>query len=293
MLRVFGCITEEHDLRLVALAACICLVASFTTLCLLSRARATPQRSTWTWLTAAACVFGCGVWSLHFIAMLAFMPSLPIAYDISTTFFSVTIAIVGAALAFSVWRLTPSTPLGIGGSGLLLGLAVSGMHYCGVAAMRLPGSLAFDHVEVVWSIAVSIVCATVAFVRGGDLSSLRQRVEASAYLALCVCGLHFTAMAAITIKLGIPANNSGAVFGSGAMAVAVGSVSFAILLVCLAATLMEQHLSQRAVQELRRMQLLSDISDRGPHHTTWRRNSPGECGRSAYVRGVNWRACWM
>jgi diguanylate cyclase (GGDEF)-like protein/PAS domain S-box-containing protein len=261
MLRVFGCITEEHDLRLVALAACICLVASFTTLCLLSRARATPQRSTWTWLTAAACVFGCGVWSLHFIAMLAFMPSLPIAYDISTTFFSVTIAIVGAALAFSVWRLTPSTPLGIGGSGLLLGLAVSGMHYCGVAAMRLPGSLAFDHVEVVWSIAVSIVFSTVAFVRGGDLSSLRQRVESSGYLALCVCGLHFTAMAAITIKLGIPANDSGAVFGSGAMAVAVGSVSFAILLVCLAATLMEQHLSQRAVQELRRMQLLSDISD--------------------------------
>ena len=261
MLRVFGCITEEHDLRLVALAACICLVASFTTLCLLSRARATPQRSTWTWLTAAACVFGCGVWSLHFIAMLAFMPDLPIAYDIMTTVLSVTIAIVGAALAFSVWRFTPSTPLRIGWSGLLLGLAVSGMHYCGVAAMRLPGSLAFDHVEVVWSIAVSIVCATVAFVRGGNLFSLRERVEASGYLALCICGLHFTAMSAITIKLGMPTDSAGTVFGSGAVAVAVGSVSFAILLVCLAATLMEQHLSQRAVQELKRMQLLSDVSD--------------------------------
>ncbi|HVC63742.1 MAG TPA: EAL domain-containing protein [Acetobacteraceae bacterium] len=261
MLRVFGCIAEEHDLRLVVLAACICLIASFTTVNLLARAWTAPRGSAWRWLVAAAIVFGCGVWSLHFIAMLAFMPSLPIAYDVKTTVLSVAIAIAGAFLAFSLWRLTPSKLLRIGVGGLLLGLTVSAMHYCGVAAMRLPGTLAFDYGEVTLSIAVSIVFATMAFARGGDLSSLRHRLESSGYLTLCICGMHFTGMAAITIRLGAPTNDAGAVFGSGAMAVAVGSVSFAILLVCLAATLMEQRLSQRAVQELRRLQLLSDASD--------------------------------
>ena len=93
MLRVLACITQDHDLRLVVVAGLICALATFTAMSL--RVRAVEAAGTATklrWLTAAAVVTGCGVWSTHFVAMLAFKPSLPIGYDIGLTILSIAIA---------------------------------------------------------------------------------------------------------------------------------------------------------------------------------------------------------
>ena len=259
MFRIVGCVTQQHDLRLVVLAACICILACFTTLNLVARGQA-AREAAWTWLTAAAAVFGCGVWSLHFVAMLAFMPGMAIAYDIRTTILSAVIAVIGTLTALLCWRLTPSRWLGIGLGGILLGLAVVGMHYCGVAAMRLPEGYRIDHQQVLASVLVGVGFATLSLARSFTLSSLRRRIEVSGWLGLCVCGVHFTGMSALSIDLGHPVGQRGTVLGSASLAIAVGSVSLAILAVSLAATLMEQHLSQRAVLELKRMRLLSDIS---------------------------------
>ena len=108
MLRLIDCIVLEHDLRLVGLAACICALACFTTVNLLARAQATAAGGCWAWLAGAACVFGCGVWSLHFVAMLAFMPGMPVAYDVPLTLGSIFVAAVGAMLAFTSWRFARS-----------------------------------------------------------------------------------------------------------------------------------------------------------------------------------------
>ena len=259
MFRIIGCVTQQHDLRLVVLAACICVLACFTTLSLVSRAQATRDAS-WTWLAAAAALFGCGVWSLHFVAMLAFMPGMPISYDIGTTMLSAAIAVVGTLLALLCWRLIRIGWLGLGLGGLLLGFTVAAMHYCGVAAMRMPAGYRVDHQQVLASIVIGVGFATLALARSATLALLRRRIEVSGWLGLCVCGVHFTGMSALSIGFGDPVAQQGAVLGSGSLAIAVGSVSLAILAVSLAATLMEQHLSQRAVLELRRMQLLSDIS---------------------------------
>ena len=266
MLRVIGCITQEHDFRLVVLAAIICVLACFTTLELLAhvqqRSREQPSsgRQSWGLLPAGATVFGFGVWSLHFVAMLAFMPGMPINYDIQATILSALIAVGGTLAAFMTWQLLPSRQAGIILGGLLLGCSVTGMHYCGVAAMQVPGVYRLDHHQVGMSAVISIAFAILALARSHDLALLRRRIEVSTWLGLCVCSVHFIGMSALSIDLSRPTHHEGAVLGSGALAIAVGSVSLAILAVSLAATLMEQHLSQRAVIELKRMQLLSDIS---------------------------------
>jgi len=260
MLRVIGCITQQHDLRLVFLAACICALACATTLSLLTRVQSIRTPSCWKWLAAAAIVFGCGIWSLHFVAMLAFMPGMPIAYDISITIASAIVACVGAFLAFLSWRLSRSQRVGIAAGGVLLGLTIGAMHYSGVAAIELPGRLSLAWTGVFASFAASIAFAVVALARSQSLVLRWRRVEVSGWLALAICGHHFTAMAAISIDLGQPTIRAGAVLGSGALAITVGSVSLALLVVSLMATLMEQHLSQRTVLELKRLQLLSDIS---------------------------------
>jgi diguanylate cyclase (GGDEF)-like protein/PAS domain S-box-containing protein len=260
MYRVAWCITQEHDLRLVALAAGICVVACFTTLNLLNRVQTVERESSWAWLIAAAVVFGCGVWSLHFVAMLAFLPGVEIAYDVKTTVVSLVVANVGALLALLFWRLAASRLIAIVGGGALLAGTVSCMHYCGIAAMRVAGGLRFDHQEVTASVVVGIVFGILAMARSETLTSFRRRAEVSLWLTLCICGVHFVGMTALSIDFDHPADYSGAVIGSGWLAVTVGSVSMAILLVSLAATLMDQHLTQRTVLELKRMRLLSDAS---------------------------------
>src|ERR1043166_8152124 len=102
MLRVIGCIFEQHDLWLVVLAALICVFACYTAFSLLARAHVSNIASYSVWLTAASFVAGSGVWATHFVAELAFKPGLSIGYDLKLTLLSVVIAVAVAGLGFAV-----------------------------------------------------------------------------------------------------------------------------------------------------------------------------------------------
>src|SRR5262245_62252238 len=93
MLSILGCITVDHDLRLVVLAGVICLFASVTAIELFSHARATYGRAQALWIAATGAVAGCGVWTTHFVAMLAYRSSLPITYDSTLTVLSIVAAV--------------------------------------------------------------------------------------------------------------------------------------------------------------------------------------------------------
>ncbi|MGI4766071.1 MAG: EAL domain-containing protein, partial [Janthinobacterium lividum] len=259
MLRVLGCIAHEHDLRLVAVSALICILGCCTTTTLLARAgqdgRGHPRR----WLACAAAIFGCSVWSLHFVAMLAFMPGGEMAYDDGLTAVSVIVAVMGGFAALLVWNAPLPRVARVALGGLLLGLANSGMHYVGVAAMTFSGFVLLDHGYVAASVAVSIAFSTMAMARASDLRRAGRRLEVGGWLALAICGLHFTGMAALTVAPGQAATD-GPVLDATALAIAVGSVSVAILIASLAAVLVEQHLSQRALQDLGRLRLMSNLA---------------------------------
>lgn len=99
MLRVYSCIVYEHDLGLVLVAGLICLLASLTSFAILERVRTGGARKA-AWLLLAGFVAGTGIWSTHFVAMLAYQPNLPIGYDLNRTLLSVATAILitGAGL---------------------------------------------------------------------------------------------------------------------------------------------------------------------------------------------------
>src|SRR3977135_3050141 len=104
MFTVYNCVFNEHDLRLVGLAAVICALASFTAICLLHHVRRSTGQMWHVWLTVSATSTGFGVCATHFIAMLAFSPGIPNAYNITLTVASLVAAIVltGAGLAAAV-----------------------------------------------------------------------------------------------------------------------------------------------------------------------------------------------
>ena len=139
MLTVYDCIANAHDLRLVALAAVICALASFTAIGLLHHVHGSTGHMRVIWLAVSATSTGFGIWATHFIAMLAFSPGLPTAYNIVLTALSLVSAIVltGAGLAIAViskWRA------GAWLGGAIVGGGIAAMHYTGMAAFEISGT---------------------------------------------------------------------------------------------------------------------------------------------------------
>src|SRR4051812_9553307 len=108
MLTVFGCLVQQHDLRLVALAACICILATGTTTNLLALLQASKARVPWAALLTTSILFGCGVWALHFVAMLAYLPGVPVAYNVGATVLSIIAAGAGTFAALLAWTCCPA-----------------------------------------------------------------------------------------------------------------------------------------------------------------------------------------
>ena len=199
MLRVLACITQDHDWRLVILAGVICLFASFAALSLLARAATTRGQARLIWLGATAAVTGSGVWATHFVAMLAFRPNLPMGYDIGLTVLSVFVAMLLTGGGFAVGLANGSRRSDQLVGGAIVGLGVFAMHYTGMAAMRVPATVSYDAVFVVASLALGTGFAAPALRLALGADGLLRRFAAAQLLAVAICGLHFTAMAAVTL----------------------------------------------------------------------------------------------
>src|SRR5215468_8183753 len=108
MLTVYDCIVTAHDLRFVGLAAAICALASFTAISLLHHVRRSTGNMRFAWLVVSATSTGFGIWATHFIAMLAFSPGMPTAYNVALTTLSLVAAIflTWAGLAVAVGALS-------------------------------------------------------------------------------------------------------------------------------------------------------------------------------------------
>ncbi len=196
MLKVIGCITDQHDLRLVVVAALICVLGSFTTFNLNARAGAGVRGARLAWTFAAGFVAGAGVWATHFVAELAFRPGLPLTYDLFFSVLSLAISVVvstiGIALAVGEGR--NNAPLG----GAVVGVGIAAMHYTGIAAMRMPAVTDWHADYVAASIVISVAVSSLAFAHFRRHRDTKGQLQATGLLVLAIIGLHFTGMTAIT-----------------------------------------------------------------------------------------------
>src|SRR4051794_1611803 len=162
-----------HDPVLVALSILIAALASYTALDLATRMRAAASASaSLGWLVMAAIAMGGGIWSMHFVAMLAFgLPGIDVSYDPLLTLLSLAIPILVAAAAFVVVSQRPQA-LAIAGIGM--GLAISGMHYTGMSAMRMV-SIHYEPLWVALSIAIAVGASIVALLLAFHTTSGLQR----------------------------------------------------------------------------------------------------------------------
>ncbi|MFC7478111.1 MHYT domain-containing protein, partial [Dankookia sp. GCM10030260] len=132
-----------HDATLVVLSVAIAVAASYTALDLASRVGAATGWVRRAWLATAAVAMGGGVWAMHFVAMLAFLLPVPMAYEPGLTLLSLVVAVGVTGIGFAITDYGAG-PARTGLAGLLMGLGIAAMHYTGMAAMRMPASVEYN-----------------------------------------------------------------------------------------------------------------------------------------------------
>lgn len=154
------------------------------------------------WLLLAAVAIGSGIWTMHFIAMMGFsVTGTGIRYDVPLTVASwiVAIVVVGAGVFIVGYGQSVTRSLILGGSGT--GLGVAAMHYIGMSAMRLHGSIDYDVALVALSVAIAIGAATVALWAALRVHGIAGAIIAALAMGIAVSAMHYTGMAALRIEL--------------------------------------------------------------------------------------------
>jgi signal transduction histidine kinase/DNA-binding response OmpR family regulator len=249
MFKILGCVTTQHDLRLVLVAAVICLLSCATFTHMLTRMRAAQGQVFYAWLGAAGFVTACGIWATHFIAMLAFQPGFPVGYDIEQTVASALIAMALCTLAFGLW----TTRAGAVGGGMVLGLAISLMHFTGMLALRGPMTMHWDATYVASSIVAGMSFGATALWMLGRAKTFRGFAAATGLFVLAICGMHFTAMAAVSFTLAPAALDSGVALAPGSLSIAVAVVAFLVIALGAVCALFDTRLARQAEEEAQRL----------------------------------------
>jgi NO-binding membrane sensor protein with MHYT domain len=190
-------ITATYNPSLVALSILVAGFASYTALDLGGRVALAQGPTHRIWLAGAALTMGAGIWSMHFVAMLAFELPMPVYYDVGLTALSLVLAILGTSGSFYFI----SRPGGVSRprlvlSGVFMGFGILAMHYTGMAAMRGPVELSYDPLWVALSVIVAIGAATAALWLAFGTKDPGQKLAAAIVLGFAISGMHYTGMRA-------------------------------------------------------------------------------------------------
>jgi NO-binding membrane sensor protein with MHYT domain/nitrogen-specific signal transduction histidine kinase len=235
--------TGTHDTSLVLLSILIAMFASFTALSLAGRVRASSGWMRRVWFVAAGTALGGGIWSMHFVAMLAFsMPGMVMSYDLGLTLLSLFIALTFTGAGFAVMNWETVSRGRVAGAGLLMGSGVVAMHYIGMAAMRMPATLSYGHLWVAVSMLIAIGAATAAIWLAARDQKFSHRLVAASVMGVAIAGMHYAGMraATFTATAAVDMAHGGASVGQTYLAILVGAVTILTLLMALSAVRLER-----------------------------------------------------
>jgi signal transduction histidine kinase/ActR/RegA family two-component response regulator len=192
---------------LVAVSIAVAIFASYTGLSLADRVRSSHGAAAAGWTAGGALALGTGIWAVHFIGMLAFTLPIPVGYDLGITGLSLVLPVVVTGLAF--WQLrhrVVSAPR-LAVAALLMGLGIAGMHYTGMAAMRMEPGIDWDPPAFVASVVLAIAAAAGALWIAYRLRQHTPRASliqaaAAVVMGLAIAGMHYTGMAAANFPAG-------------------------------------------------------------------------------------------
>ena len=191
----------SYSPTLVIISLCVAILASYTALDLTGRIATAKGRAVHLWTAGGAFAMGVGIWSMHFIGMLAFNLPIDLGYDIAITLLSLLIGILSSG--FALWLVSqPQLPLWqLGFGALVMGAGISAMHYTGMAAMRMQPGIDYDptlfSTSLFIAVAASGAALWIAFHLRRNTPHVRLiRGGAAVIMGIAIVGMHYTGMAA-------------------------------------------------------------------------------------------------
>lgn len=258
-----------YDPFLVFLSVSAACFAGFTALMLADRMMASPWPARLWWHCAGAVAMGCGIWAMHFTGMLAFALPMAMAYDLGLTLLSLVPAILGSGAALYVMARTDLNVLRFQLGALLMALGIGTMHYTGMEAMELEGTLHYDFLYFCLSLVVAHLLAMVAlYIRFGlirfpELSDTGLKFVGGIVMGNAVAGMHYTAMGAAQFYKIPGPHPHGLMFPETAMAYTISGCAALILTLCILTTwVARQKGIQRMLESIAHTDALTGLPNR-------------------------------
>jgi NO-binding membrane sensor protein with MHYT domain len=190
-------VTTSYQLGYVVLSYAISVLGGFIALTSAMRIRQRNGRiHVGNTIAAGLALGGIGVWSMHFIGMLALRLDVGSSYSMVETGISLVAAIVGSALALGFVAKAPRQPARLLFAGVLLGAGVVVMHYLGMYGMKINGYIRWDYTVVAISAVIAVVAATAALWLAFNTRGIGLRTAAGLLMGVAVCAMHYTGMGA-------------------------------------------------------------------------------------------------
>jgi diguanylate cyclase (GGDEF)-like protein len=244
----------SYDRGIVVISILVAMLASYTALDMANRIALNRNAAARWWLAGGSLAMGIGIWSMHFIGMLAFRLPIPLSYNIWLTLLSLLVAV--AVSAFALWQVSfPQLPLRrLMGGALAMGAGIAAMHYIGMASMRMSPGIVYDVRWFALSLLVAVGAAGaalwIAFRLRQDATGYDRlaRAAAAVVMGLAIAGMHYTGMAAARFPLGSICMVSTNGFSSGWLAVVVVIGTLAVLTIALLTSVLDARLETRTAK---------------------------------------------
>lgn len=241
---------SSYNQVLVAFSLIVAILASYTALDMAGRVTLAKGREALSWLIGGAFAMGFGIWSMHFVGMLAFSLPIPLGYDLGLTLLSLLLA-VGSS-AFALWLVCqaelPWQRLALGA--LLMGSGIAAMHYTGMAALLMMPGIVYDPLWLGLSILIAVIASGAALwiafrLRHGSRRIVLVRAGAALVMGCAIVGMHYTGMAAAQFPLGSFCGAAGRGIDNGWLAVLVIVITLAVIAIALIVSVLDSRLEAR------------------------------------------------
>src|ERR1700745_1811611 len=269
----------SYNYTLVALSVLIAIFASYGALDLAGRVTAAVGCARAGGLLGGAGAMGTGIWSMHYIGMLAFILPTPVSYHWPTVLLSLFAAILASVIAlYVVSRQKMSASRAVSGS-VLMGTGIASMHYIGIAAMRLPAICQFDSflvvLSVVFAVLISLAALWIAFHFRDEKTGIGwEKLAGAAVMGAGISVMHYTGMGAASfMPSGMPADLSHAVSISTLGTAGIAAVTFIVLGLALLTSSMDRRFAAQTLElqekKLERSEAYLAEAQRLTHTGSW------------------------
>jgi PAS domain S-box-containing protein len=279
-------LTGSYNYALVALSVLIAMFASYAALDLAGRITAAGGWTRVFWLLGGAGAMGTGIWSMHYIGMLAFILPIPVAYHWPTVLLSLLAAVLASVIAlYVVSRQKMGASRAVAGS-VLMGAGIASMHYIGMAAMRSPAICQFNSslvvMSVVFAVLISFAALWITFHFRDEKTGIGpEKLAGAVVMGAAIPVMHYTGMAAASFTpSGMPADLSHAVSISTLGTTGIAAVTFVVLGLALLTASVDRRFAAQTLelqeQKLQRSEAYLAEAQRLTHTGSWAWRAGGD-----------------